>query len=727
MTRAVKRRQKKLAKKAVKKSRGHSRRTLEHGADVAPAPPHMEGLLAGLIKEGLQAFQSGQTEKAKAAYRQVLESDPDHAEANHMMSVFAYRDGDFENVIDFIKRAISTAPQQPIYYNNLGIAFQNLDRLDEAIANYQKALDLNPAYADAHNNLGTAFQEMERAGDAIPCFQKALALKTDYADAHGNMGCALQELGRLDEARASYLKALSINPNYAKALSNLGVVLQVTGRLDDAAASLRQALSIDPHDVKAHGNMGCVLNELGRMDEALSSFHKALDLDPGNADTHNNLGIALQDMGRLDEACASYQKALALDPGFAVAHSNLIFIQDLFSNMDQAAQQAERKRWDDSFIRPLSGKIKPHANSRDEGRRLRIGYVSADFRHHSACQGFAPLILDHDREQFEVVCYDANAVPDSITRDLRTAATSWRATLGVSDEDLAKMIRADGIDILVDLSGHTKGARLTVFGYKPAPVQVTGVGHMPPGLSTIDYRLTTAAATPPGEEAIIPEKPIYLETYFGFRAPPHAPQVKPPGSGPMTFGCFNRFTKISDQALALWARILLDTPESRLLIKAAQMSEAPLRQGIMDFFSGHGIAKDRLILLSKTSHAEHLEAYNRVDVSLDTFPQGGGITTLESLWMGTPVVGLLDSLKIIGRQIAFTCRPLGLDAWIAESTEDYHRIAVEWAGRRQELAELGSEMRGRIEGVYGRFTRDVEDAYRTIWKRWRNDEAPSPL
>ncbi|HEB79416.1 MAG TPA: hypothetical protein ENI79_02950, partial [Rhodospirillales bacterium] len=424
---------------------------------------------------------------------------------------------------------------------------------------------------------------------------------------------------------------------------------------------------------------------------------------------------------RPEEAEKSIRKALEINPDFAAAHSNLIFIQDSFSHMDQAAQQAERKRWDDRFIRPLSRKTKPHANVRRDGRRLRIGYVSADFKYHSACLGFAPLILDHDRERFEVVCYDGGAVPDAMTKTLRAAAASWRSTLGVSDQDLAGTIRADAIDILVDLSGHTKGARLTVFAHKPAPIQVTGVGHMPPGLSTIDYRLTTAFATPPKEESMIPEKPIYLETYFGFLPPPDAPLSRQ--SGPVTFGSLNRFSKVCEEALALWARILLEVEDSRLLIKAEQMSEASIRQGILDFFSDRGIVKDRLILLGGTSHAEHLRTYNRVDICLDAFPQGGGITTLESLWMGTPVVGLLDSSKIIGRQISFTCRPLGLDSWIAESAEDYRRIAVDGARRRPRL----TDMRTRIRDVYGRFARDVENAYLTIWKRWRGGEKPAAL
>ena len=373
---------------------------------------------------------------------------------------------------------------------------------------------------------------------------------------------------------------------------------------------------------------------------------------------------------------------------------------------------------------------KPHANDRTPGRRLRIGYVSADFKWHSACQGFAPLILEHDRDHFDVICYDDNPSCDAMTETLRAAATSWRPTMGQSNEELAQTIRNDGIDILVDLAGHTHGNRLTVFGHKPAPLQVTGIGHLPPGASTIDYRLTTTIATPPEEESLFPEAPIYLETYLGFSPPIDAPTV---GALPclengfITFGCLNRFSKVSDQAVDLWARILRDVPKSRLLIKAPQIDEPSVSQRVEDFFSERGISQDRLILLGGTPQRQHLETYNRIDITLDTLPHGGGVNTLESLWMGVPAVGLTCPSKFTGRMIDFICRPLGLGEWITKETDEYHAIAVKWAGRESDLSKIRQNLRQRMSEVYSRFPQDVEKAYRLIWKRWCNGEEPSPL
>ena len=300
----------------------------------------------------------------------------------------------------------------------------------------------------------------------------------------------------------------------------------------------------------------------------------------------------------------------------------------------------------------------------------------------------------------------------------------------MSDEVLAETIRSDAIDILVDLSGHSDGNRLGVFGLKPAPVQVTGIGHLAPGASTIDYRLTTRHFTPPDDESLYPEKPVYLPVVTGFLPPPDAPDVAPlpcrDGDG-VTFGCLNRLYKISDAAKALWARILRDVPASRLLIKFNGLEEAATRQGLRDSLAAAGADPDRLILLGGSSRREHLETYNRIDIALDTFPQGGGITTLESLWMGVPVLGLHSGFKTAQRLITTLCAPLELDDWITESAGDYHRRAVEWAGRPDALAALRAALRPRVAKTYANFPRDVEAAYREMWRRWCAGEAPRVL
>ena len=717
-----------------------------------------------LLNLGNAFKKLGRLDEAVARYGKALTLKPDNAEAHINLGNTLKELGRLDEAVAGYHKALTLRPDYAEAHSNLGNTLEELGRLDEAVASYHKAIGLKPGYAEAHYNLGVALQSLGQWDGAVESHQKAIDIKPGFAEAHGNLGNALQELGRLDEAVASYRKHLAFKPGNAVAHYNLGNVLQEMGRLEDAAASYRQVLTLKPDDAEAHNNLGNTLSKLERFDEAVASYHKAIGLKPDYAEAHTNLGNAHQELGLLEEAVADYRQALAADPDFAgahgnlgtvlkelgqldqavacfrqaltfkpdydLAHSNLIFIQDLIPHIDQAAQQAERKLWNDKFILPLAEKIKAPANDPTPGRRLRIGYVSADFKRHSACQGFAPLILEHDRDHFEVICYAGNTVCDAITETLRAAATTWRSTLGQSDDQLAQTIRDDGIDILVDLSGHTRGNRLTVFGHKPAPLQVTGIGSTPPGVSTIDYRLTTDRTTSPEEESLFPEAPIYLETVIGFTPPSDTPPVGDLPcleSGFITFGCLNRFSKVTDQAMDLWVRILGNVSQSRLLIKAPQIDEPSIRQRVETFFSERGIHQDRLILLGRTSQREHLEACNRIDITLDTFPHGGGITTMESLWMGVPVVGLTDSSDHASRSISIICGPLGLDEWIAESTGEYHAIAMEWAGKRQALADLRPGLRQRVSEVYSRFPRDVEKAYRLIWKRWCTGEKPSPL
>ena len=613
---------------------------------------------------------------------------------------------------------------------DLALQHHAAGRLSEAEGVCQQMLQADPDHPFTLHLLGVISHQTGKSGQAVDLITRALSINPDNADAHNSLGNVLKDLGELDQAVDSYQKALTLKPDYVVAHYNLANALKELGKLDEAMSSYHKALALKPDYAEAHNNLGIALQDLGRLDEAAASYHRALAINPDYPEAHNNLGNALQDLGKPDEALAGYHKALAIKPDFADAHSNLIFIQDLISNIDQNAQQAERKRWNDTFILPLAAKTEPHTNLRDPDRRLRIGYVSADFRRHSACQGFAPLILDFDRSRFDVICYDATLVADRTSQTLRAAASAWRSIRGISDEVLARTIREDKIDILVDLSGHSRGNRLTVFGDKPAPLQVTGVGHAPPGLSTMDYRLTTVFATPPEEESIFPEAPIYLDTFFGFMPPPDTPPVTPPPcleSGTITFGSLNRLSKVSNDVMAQWAMILHQVSEARLLIKAPQMGEVDVRQSVETFFSERGIDQDRLILLGGTPQRQHLEAYGRIDIALDTFPAGGGITTLESLWMGVPVVGLNDSLKFSNRQIEFTCRPLGLGEWISRATDEYRAIALQWADRGQDLSKIRQQLRQRISEVYFRFPRDVEKAYRLIWKRWCDGDAASTL
>jgi len=393
-------------------------------------------------------------------------------------------------------------------------------------------------------------------------------------------------------------------------------------------------------------------------------------------------------------------------------------------------QQIERQKWNQRCILPLANSIQLHPNDRNPDRRLRIGYVSADFKRHSAAQGFGQLILNYNRKQFDVFCYSGVVKEDEITKQFKGSVSGWYSTLGKPDKELVEQIRNDEIDILVDLSSHTSGNRLLAFGYKPAPIQVTGIGDYAPGATTIDYRLTTPIATQPEEEKHFVEAPVYLDLFMGFMIPLKIPSVghlPAYEKGHVTFGCLNRFSKVSDESLRLWASLLKRIPNSKLLFKSGELNDIELRRYAIECLSDLGVSSDRVILLGRTSQYEHLNTYNQVDISLDPFPYGGGATTFESLCMGAPVVGLTNTSKQTHRTSSAILSPLGLDEWVAKTKDEYVEIVCNWVRNLGELAELRQELRDRVLAQTVKFVPQVEIAYREMWRRWCRGEELSPI
>ena len=677
---------------------------------------------------GLTLQERGRLDEAVASYRRALQIKPDYAETHSNLGNVLKGLGRLDDAVASYRRALEIKPDFADAHNNLGVALKDLGRLDDAVASYRWALAIKPDFADAHSNLGVVLKELGRLDDAVASYRRALAIKPDFADAHSNLGVALKALGRLDDAVASYRQALAIKPDYAEAHNNLGVALSGLGRPDDAVESFRLALGLKPELADAHYNLGNTLSGLGRPDDAVKSFRRALEIKPDFADAHSNLGNALKDLGRLDDAMASYHRALEIKPDFAEAHSNLLFAHNYLADQPAMRLLDEARHFDDLVAR----KALPHTdwhNTSKPSRCLRVGLVSGDLRNHPVGYFLESVLMALSANaagRLEFFAYHNHFRTDALTERIKACCHGWHSVMGLSDEALVQMIRGDGIDILIDLSGHTAHNRLSMFAWKPAPVQASWLGYFATtGVAAMDYLIADPWVAPEAEEAYFSEKIWRLpETYLCFTPPDVAAEVAPLpalANGYITFGCFNHLTKMNDAVVALWARVLHAVPGSRLFLKTRQLNEATTQQGVVDRFTAYGIDAGRLVLEGSAPRVELLSAYRRVDIALDPFPYPGGTTSVESLWMGVPALTLAGErfLSHIGESIL---QNVGLPEWIASGADDYVARAASHASDLQRLTVLRSELRQQVLSSplfdAPRFARHFEVALRGMWAQW---------
>jgi len=612
----------------------------------------------------------------------------------------------------------------PISYSNLGYTLLTQGKPDEAIANYRKALAINPDFAEAHNDLGIALQEQGKLDEAVASYRMAISLKTDFAWAHNNLGNALQDQGKIDEATASYQRALSLQPDYAEAHNNLGFALQDQSKLDDAVASYRQALLFKPDFAEAHNNLGNALKNQGKLDAAVASYQSALSCLPDYAEAHNNMGLALQDQGRLEDAIASYRKALRCRRDFAEVHSNLLYAMQFLPAASSADSRAESARFTAQFEAPLKTFWRPHQNTREPGRRLKVGYLSPDFRHHAVAVFIEPVLANHDKLQIEVFCYYNLTAQDEHTRRLTACADHWLNCKSMTDEQLAARMGADGIDILVDLAGHTAHNRMLAFARKPVPIQITYLGYPgTSGLAAMDYRLTDGRADPAGSEALYTEKLLRLpDSLWCYRPPPSMPAITAlpaQRNGYVTFGSFNNVNKIDRRCVELWTQLLQAVPASRLLIVTVPEGES--RQRLTKQFAERGIAQERLEFHGKLAEHEFHRMLQRADITLDPVTVNGATTTCESLWLGVPVISLVGA-RFLERAGCSILSAAGLHEFAAATPQEYVKVAVRYANNLPQLAEVRNGLRSRmtksplVDEV--KFTRNLEKIYRGVWTEW---------
>jgi predicted O-linked N-acetylglucosamine transferase (SPINDLY family) len=637
-----------------------------------------------------QHHSAGRLVEAEKLYRQILAIQPGSANVIHALGLIAHQTGRKEEAIEWIGQAIA----------------------------------LDPKNAAAHSHLGEAYRASGRPEEAMAAYERALALQPDHPEARNNRGNVLRDRGALNEAIVEYQHAVRIRPDFAMAHNNLGLALASRGEFEEAAAAYRRALEIQPAYPEAHYNLSVALAERGRIDEALTAYRRAQELHAGHPKAHNNLAVALLRQGQLDEAIAVFRRALELQPDDADLHSNLVHALHLHPGSDRTAVAAERQRWNEQFCEPRKKSIPRHANDRNADRRLRIGYVSPDFCSHPVAFFFAPLLEAHDREQFEVFCYANLAKPDQVTERLRNASDAWRDVHAMPDAQMAETIRNDGIDILVDLAMHTGGNRLPVFARKPAPLQVSWLAYPgTTGVAAIDFRLSDGYLDPEAQDDTGPGgKIIRLPDCWCCYAPivefPAVGALPAESTGVVTFGSLNQFCKIHDGLLRSWASLLTQVPDSRLRMICP---EGQARERIRRLMAAQGVAEERMDLIKPCVWADYIRLFEGIDIALDSFPCNGMTTTCHSLWMGLPVVTRTGS-RAVSRAGSSLLHAVGLPELVARTEEDYVKIAIDLAGDLPRLAELRRTLRSRMGASVlmdaPRFARNVEAAYRGMWRQW---------
>ncbi|MBF0153400.1 MAG: tetratricopeptide repeat protein [Magnetococcales bacterium] len=723
--------------------------------DVLTRVANHAGALHGL---GLLKWQAGQWDVARRYLLDAVATGPDEWRYNSTLGHFLAATGQPAEAVPAFECARNLRGDDAATWFGLANALHAVGRLQEAVAAYRQTVVWQPDNVEALNNLGVALDALGQEDDAVAAFRHGLALRSDYAPLYNNLGNWLLKRGAVDdaivafrqglaldensaelwfnhgnalaarwaspEAVEAYQRALAIDPAHVKVLVNLANTLRLRGETHAALVHYRRAIELAPRFFDAHNNIGVALLMTGQIHAAIASLGQAMAIDPNNSVVHNNLGNVFKSVGRLDEAIAHYRRAVTLNPHDMEAHSNLVYTLSFHPGYDAYAILAEAQRFASLHLPP-----RPPTTHRSPGRvdvpkrRLRIGYVSPDFRNHCQSLFTMPLLAHHDHERFSIHCYAQLAHPDEMTQRLAAHADVWRSTHETSDVRVAEMIEGDGIDILVDLTMHMAHGRPMLFACRPAPVQVAWLAYPgTTGLPAMDYRLTDPWLDPPGlGDDCYTERSIRLPDTFWCYDPLVSglqPNALPAlTTGHITFGCLNNFCKVSDATLERFGDVMARVPGSRLILLAPPGGH---RRRVCDLLGLRGVTPERIEFVACQPRSHYLLTYQRIDLCLDTLPYNGHTTSLDACWMGVPVVTQVGS-TVVGRAGWSQLNNLGLVELAACDDQAFVDTAVALATDSGRLGWLRSTLRGRLERsplMDGqRFARAVEAVYCHIWQK----------
>jgi len=669
---------------------------------------------------------------ALADIEKALALKPHLAQCWQIAASLQYEARNLPGAIDAMQRALELEPGNVGFMVSLGEFLRQNYQSDAAIAMLEHATSIAPNHSAAWTNLGTALHGAGHLEKARHAYETALRLKPDQAEVAHNLGAMAKDAESWDAALKYFEQALAYSPNHVQFLASKGLALLSLRRPPEEVEKVAQKIfAVEPGHEAGLQLLGSVCLKLGRLTDAASYFRKVLDKTPNSAQANAALGGVLKDMDELPEAETYLRRALELNPTKLSTLSDLLFTCSYLAHHSSAYRLGDAKRFG-AIASSKATQRMSHACAQTPPR-LRVGLVSGDLRNHPVgyfLEGFLPHI---DRARIEIVAYPTYSQTDELTERLRPNFAAWVPLHGQSDAAAATQIAADGIHVLLDLSGHTAHNRLPLFAFKPAPVQASWLGYFATtGVEQMDYVLADPYIAPPDEENHFTEHVWRLpESYMCMSPPAIAVELAPLpalSAGHLAFGCFNNLTKMNDAVVALWARVLLAVPSARLLLKTKQLADEKIRQRTYERFAAKGIAADRLVLEGPSARAELLAAYHRVDIALDPFPYPGGTTSAEALWMGVPVLTRQGDcfLSHVGETIAYNA---GQANWIARDDADYVAKAVAFASDLSTLARLRAGLRAQVLASplfdAERFAKNVEAALWGMWQQRTSGEKGS--
>jgi protein O-GlcNAc transferase len=682
--------------------------------------------------------------EALASYDKALALLPEHAEIFYNRGLVLKALGRFDDALGSFARAQALKPDFAEAWNNCGVLQQQMRMFDRALASLDRAVALNPSYAEAFHNRGVTLQELGRLDEALADYDRALALAPDFAEAHNYRGVALHGLRRLDEAVASFDTALALRPDHADTHNNRAIALLEMRRHEEVLASLTRAVAIAPGFVEAHHNIGCVLMEQKKFRQALASLDRAVALKPDYIDALNSRGVALQELKQFEPALESFSRAHALAPDHPNALSGMMLCAGALCDWDRKSELADaaiaRVREGKSGVMPFTllgytadmdlqfrstrdlvppepplwtGALPPHD-------RIRVAYLSADFHNHATAHLMAGLFERHDRSRFEIIAVSSGPDDGSAYRQRLAAAFDRFCDIrAMSDAAVARMLHGMEIDILVDLKGHTKDARLEILAHRPAPVQVSYLGYPgTTGVDFIDYVIADETVAPLAHQAFYTEKLVHLP--YSYQVNDNARSIAAqtltrqdaglPEQG-FVFCCFNQSWKLGPEIFDVWMRLLGAVQGSVLWLLS---DHAPTMQNLRREAAKRGIDPARLVFAQPLPPKDHLARHRLADLFLDTLPYNAHTTASDALWAGLPVLTQLGE-SFAGRVGASLLRAVGLPELVTENAADYEALALQLASNPARLGELRDRLAANrlTHPLFDtdRFRRDIEAAY----------------